>query len=141
MLSHTSIKQLEKRNRTPHTAAGLEERAVLAVPSPPAALCPASLKSTWQDHAVGREEAGSLSESLDKQPTRRGSADDGGWGGGGRREEVSSSIPRTQKSTGPEKPFTRLRLSCPLASKTSGRGDRALAQMPSGAQDAAVREN
>lgn len=80
MLSHTSTKQLEKKN--PHTAPVLEELAVLAAAPPPAALFPASLKSTWQDHVVGREEAGSLSESLDRQPTWRGSADNGGAGDG-----------------------------------------------------------
>ena len=58
------------------------------------APCPAPLGSTWQDHEAATQEAGSLSESLDKQPAREAEQVTG------RACCVRPSVHRMQESTG-----------------------------------------
>ena len=57
------------------------------------APCPAPLGSTWQDHEAATQEAGSLSESLDKQPAREAEQVTG------RACCVRPSVHRKQEST------------------------------------------
>ena len=132
------------------------------------APCPAPLGSTWQDHEAATQEAGSLSESLDKQPAREAEQVTG------RACCVRPSVHRMQESTGclsvcvcvcvcvcacvcvsgpvytgcrralaPERRLMGLGWSCQLASDKRPRRQRPgpTAHMPHGAQEAAEQDS